>query len=148
MFLVQPVFNVKVKSFLLKWRLSIDFSSYQRHFAHFTPWLGPFTVLFYEEEPPLLRSTPWGAPRLATPSQISSLGSTQDKDWHTVKPVFYVPLFYMKPVFYVTLSRTKRILFMVSKLYFTGTSHLREENLVPWGHVKYRFHCIMVSQSA
>ena len=60
---------------------------------------------------------------------------------NTVDPVFYVPLFYVKPVFYVTLSRTKCIFFMVSKLYFTGTSHLREENLVPWGHVKYRFHC-------
>ena len=34
--------------------------------------------------------------------------------------------------------------FMVYKLYFTGTSHLREENLVPWGHVKYRFHCTSI----
>ena len=60
-----------------------------------------------------------------------------------MEPVFYVPLFHVKPVFNVTLSRTKWIFFMVSKLYFTGTSHLREENLVPGGHVKYRFHCIL-----
>ena len=61
----------------------------------------------------------------------------------TVEPVFYVPLFYMKPVFYMILSRTKWTVFIISKLYFTGTSHLREENLVPWCHVKYRFHYIV-----
>ena len=54
----------------------------------------------------------------------------------TVEHVFYVSLFYVKAVFFVTLSRTKWTFFMVSKLYFTGTSHLREETLVPWGHVK------------
>ena len=62
----------------------------------------------------------------------------------TVEPIFYVPLFYVKPVICVTLIRTKWTFFMVSKLYFTGTSHLREENLVPWGHVKYRFYCTTV----
>ena len=66
-----------------------------------------------------------------------------------MEPVFYVPLFYVKPVLYVseTLSRTKWTFFMVSKLYFTGTSHLREENLVPWGHDKYRFHCIQLNSA-
>ena len=49
----------------------------------------------------------------------------------------------VEPVFHVTLSRTK-LTFLWYINYFTGTSHLREENLVPWGHVKYRFHCTSI----
>ena len=64
-----------------------------------------------------------------------------------VEPEFYVLLFYVISVFYVTLSRTKWTFSRISELYFMGSSYLREKNLVLWGHVKYRFHCILNYQA-
>ena len=60
-----------------------------------------------------------------------------------VEPEFYVPLFYVILVFYMALSRTKWTFSRISELYYGKLLFSMRKNLVLWGHVKYRFHCIL-----